>query len=101
MASSPQLPRKKVAVKQYRAALGYIAYQIGNLVSVERNRRGLTQEEIGVRVGIDQPYISSIENGISVPASVKNDQIDALFRALGLGDAQLHANFVKCWRDNG
>lgn len=99
-AFQPILPRKASALKQSRAALGAVAFQIGVLFAVERNRKKLTQYDFESATGVDQGYVSRLENGVPLPSSVTNDQIDELFAEVGLADAHVEMNFVKWWRDN-
>jgi transcriptional regulator with XRE-family HTH domain len=79
-----------------------VAFQIGTLVAVERNRNRMTQQELADAVGIRQIDVSGIENGEAVAKTVKDAQIDRLFSKVGLPrkSARLQANFVKWWRDN-
>ena len=69
-------------------------------MAVERNRHGLTQQDLAERVGIRQIDVSSLENGERLPRTVKDQQVDRLFRAVDLPGRGLHANFVKWWQDN-
>lgn len=78
-----------------------MAFQIGMLVAIERNRRNLTQEELAAAVGMDQVGISYIENGQPVSKPCPDNKIDALFSKLSLKAGGVQANFVKWWRDNG
>jgi len=94
------LPRKSTALARSRGALISVAFQIGTLVSVERNRRRMTQQDLANAVGIRQIDISSVENGERLPKTVKDQHIDKLFAAVELPKRGLHANFVKWWRDN-
>jgi ribosome-binding protein aMBF1 (putative translation factor) len=98
--TGPRLPRKRTALARSRGALESIAFQIGTLVAVERNRSRLTQQELADRVDIRQIDISTLENGERLPRTVTNKHIDKLFRAVDLPSRRLHANFVKWWRDN-
>ena len=94
------LPRKSTAIARSRGALQSVAFQIGTLVAVERNRRRMTQQELAGAVGIRQIDVSSIENGERLAKAVKDQQIDKLFVAVELPRRGLHANFVKWWRDD-
>lgn len=96
----PMLPRKSTALARSRGALVSVAFQIGTLVSVERNRHRMTQQDLAETVGIRQIDISSVENGERLPKTVKDQSIDKLFATVGLPKRGLHANFVKWWRDN-
>lgn len=96
----PMLPRKSTALARSREALKSVAFQIGTLVAVERNRRRMTQQELADKVGIRQIDVSSLENGERLPGTVKDQHIAKLFSALELPRKGLHANFVKWWRDN-
>lgn len=83
-----------------RGALQSVAFQIGTLVAVERNRHRMTQQELADKVGIKQNDVSAIENGERAPKSITDAKIDKLFVAVDLPRRGLHANFVKWWRDN-
>lgn len=56
-------------------------FRIGGQISVLRNRQGLTQKELGDKVGIDQAEISRIERGVANPTE---DTLAAIARALGV-----------------
>ena len=43
---------------------GYDAFKIGSLLHEARLARGLTQEELAAKVGMNKSYISKIENNI-------------------------------------
>jgi transcriptional regulator with XRE-family HTH domain len=94
------MPRKTTALARSRGALESVAFQIGTIVAVERNRRKMTQQELAEAVGIRQIDVSSIENGERVPKTVTDPKIDKLFVGVGLPRKGLHANYVKWWRDN-
>jgi transcriptional regulator with XRE-family HTH domain len=55
--------------------------QLGKRIRDWRTRRGLTQEELAHRAGLDYSYINQIENGRRNP-SVQT--IDRIARALGV-----------------
>jgi len=40
---------------------------IGNALRTARDEAGLSQEELGLRAGVDRSYISEIERGIKSP----------------------------------
>jgi transcriptional regulator with XRE-family HTH domain len=94
------LPRKTTALARSRGALESVAFQIGTIIAVERNRRRMTQQELAEAVGIKQIDVSGIENGEGVARTVTDQKIDKLFAAVDLPKKGLHANFVKWWRDN-
>lgn len=98
--AGPILPRKATALARSRGALKSVAFQIGTIVSVERNRRKMTQQEVAGVAKVSQITVSSIENGQRVPKTITDQKIDAVFGAVGLPKKGLHANFVKWWRDN-
>ena len=94
------LPRKLTALARSRGALESVAFQIGVIVAVERNRRRMTQQEVADAAGAKQVDVSALENGERLPKTVTDKKIDKLFRAVGLPSRGLHSNFVKWWRDN-
>lgn len=93
------LPRKSTGLARSRDSLRSVAFQIGTLVAIERNRKRLTQDTLGTAVSIDQVGISRLENGEPLQASDR--KIEALFERLGFGTGSQQANFIKWWRDNG
>lgn len=95
----PILPRKSTALKRSRGSLESIAFQIGVLVAVERNRQRLTQYELATAIGVDQTDISHVENGGA--ADLTDPQFNALFNKLNLSDGTLQREFLKWWRENG
>ena len=93
------LPRKATGLRRSRESLEGVAFQIGVLLAIERNRRRLTQWDLAEEVGMEQIDISRLENG--QPSRVTDAAVEALFDQLGLSsDSAVHANFVKWWRDN-
>jgi DNA-binding XRE family transcriptional regulator len=96
----PMLPRKATAQARIRGSLESVAFQIGTMLAVERNRNRWTQGELAARVGLNQIDISSIENGQPPPASTPDSTIGKLFKTLGFPTKGVHANYVKWWRDN-
>ncbi len=92
------LPRKATGLRRSRESLEGVAFQIGVLLAIERNRSRVKQWDLAQEVGMDQIDISRLENG--QPAGVTDAAVDALFGRLGLADGEVHANFVKWWRDN-
>jgi len=95
----PILPRKSTALKRSSGSLESVAFQIGTIVSVERNRSRSTQAQLASQVGVKQEDISSIENGVAT--KITNAQFDKLFHQLGLPKGGAHVNYLKWWRDNG
>lgn len=93
------LPRKQTSLAQSKAVLQSTAFQIGVIVSIERNRRGKSQEDVAAVAGVGQPAVSNIETGKPLTSTVSDAAIDAVFKAVGIGTG-MHANFVKWWRDN-
>lgn len=62
------------------------AYYIGKAIKAERLKQNLTQEELGIKVGVKKSQISKIESGkciITLPTMSK------VFKALGFGSASL------------
>lgn len=96
----PILPRKDTALLRARQSLESVAFQIGVIVAIQRNRWQLTQTDLGQQVGLSQIQISRIENGQPVGTGVTNKKIEALFEYIELPEDGAHANYVKWWRDN-
>lgn len=97
--TGPRLPRKGTAQKRSREAIEGLAFQIGVMVAIERNRWKMNQAELAAKVGTDQIVISRLENG--TPADMTNAKFDKLFKTLELNDAEVQCSFAKWWRDNG
>jgi len=62
--------------------------RLGELVRARRRVLGLSQEELGLRIGADQAYMSRIEGG---RINLTLDTIDALAKALETDAASLLA----------
>jgi DNA-binding XRE family transcriptional regulator len=99
--AGPILPRKATALARSREALRSVAFQVGTIVSVERNRRKMTQRQVAEVAKVSQITVSSIENGQRIPKTITDQKIERVFAAVGLSKKGIHANFVKWWRDNG
>lgn len=97
----PRLTRKDTAAKRARESLASVAYQIGILIAIQRNRWNMNQTDLAKKVGIEQIDVSNIENGQPTGKRVTDQKVDALFAQLDLKSAKLQANFLKWWRDNG
>lgn len=98
MPEGPRLPRKATFSRRIRESLEGVAYQIGVLLAVQRNRLDWTQWDLAAELGIEQIDISRIENG--EPTGVSDQKIDQLFTQLELEADSCHANFIKWWRKN-
>jgi DNA-binding XRE family transcriptional regulator len=96
----PILPRKRTVQANLKNALAGGAFQAGLLVSVERNRWNLRQEDLAELVGVKQTDISAIENG-SAGVSISDAQIRKLLKAIGLPTNSLVGKYLAWWRDNG
>jgi transcriptional regulator with XRE-family HTH domain len=96
--NGPILPRKSTALARSKGNLEAVAFQIGVIVAVERNRKRLTQTQLATTVGIDQVDVSALENG--QPAAITDAQTKALFKALGLDPDGVHCHYVMWWRKN-
>lgn len=49
--------------------------QLGQAVRAERVRRGLSQEELAERAGLDRTYISGLERGTRNPALTTQQKV--------------------------
>ena len=58
---------------------------IGKAIKAERKRQGLTQEQLGERMGIQKARVSKIESGKNISYSTVN----RTFKALGATSATL------------
>ena len=55
---------KKGTVNRDKFEKGYEAFKLGFLLQQARLEKGMTQEELAVKVGTTKSYISKIENNI-------------------------------------
>ena len=60
---------------------GLILTKFGEAVRRERRRRGLSQEDLGFKAGLDRTYISSVERG---KRNVSLLSIHRIAKALGV-----------------
>jgi transcriptional regulator with XRE-family HTH domain len=62
-----------------------------DIVVAERNKAGLTQQELASRLGKPQPWVSFVENGVR-----RLDALEfvALMRALGVEPEKVFRDFV-------
>ena len=44
--------------------LGYQAFELGYLIQEARLKKGITQEQLAQKIGMDKSYISKVENNI-------------------------------------
>ncbi|MEI6681380.1 MAG: helix-turn-helix transcriptional regulator [Bacteroidota bacterium] len=71
--------------KRDELELGYENFKIGAIIQEARLEKGLTQEELAIKVGTTKSYISKIEN------NVKEARISTLQKIVELGfGGQLH-----------
>ena len=72
------------------------AYRIGEAIKKARMEQNLTQEELGVRVGVKKSQISRLERGYSITIPT----MSRVFKALGITTATLdlgHIGKVALW----
>ena len=72
------------------------AYRIGEAIKKARIEQNLTQEELGVRVGVKKAQISRLERGYSITIPT----MSRVFKALGITTATLdlgHIGKVALW----
>ena len=60
-------------------------YFIGEAIKETRRKQGLTQEELGERMGVKKSYVSKMESGRNIAYST----IMRAFKALGVPSASL------------
>lgn len=94
----PRLPRKDTLRRRSREQLGGAAYLIGVLIAVQRNRLGLSQQDLANEIGIGQSELSDVENGGA--ARFTRAKINALFKRLDMADFDGQAAFVEWWAAN-
>lgn len=93
-----RLPRKDQTNASTRAAVGDVAFRIGLILAIERNRQRLNQSELAGLVGggTEQSHITRIERGI--PAGLTPARIAKLFEVLGMAEFRLQREFLKWWQ---
>lgn len=96
--SGSRLPRKAGTNKKTREAIQNVAFEIGIVIAIERNRFRLNQTELADLVGggADQNDISRIERGR--PTGFSNAQMNKLFKVLEMDEFQLQRFFLKWWQ---
>jgi ribosome-binding protein aMBF1 (putative translation factor) len=96
--SGSRLPRKSGTNKKTREAIENVAFEIGIVIAIERNRFRMNQTELAEQVGggADQSDISRIERG--KPTGFSNAQMNKLFRILEMEEFQLQRRFLKWWQ---
>jgi len=70
---------KRGTLKREEFENGYENFKIGFLIQQARLEKGLTQEELAIKVGASKSYISKIEN------DVKEVSISTLQKIINLG----------------
>jgi transcriptional regulator with XRE-family HTH domain len=70
--------------------------QIGNFIKDTRKKQGLTQDQLGERIGVKKAQVSRMENGshLTLPT------IEKTFKALGADTAHLDLGAlgeIKLW----
>jgi ribosome-binding protein aMBF1 (putative translation factor) len=70
---------KRGTAKRDKLEAGYENFKIGALIHDARIEKGLTQEELAVKVGTTKSYISKIENNI------KEVRISTLHKIVEIG----------------
>lgn len=96
--SGSRLPRKSGTNKKTREAIENVAFEIGIVIAIERNRFRLNQTELAERVGggADQNDISRIERG--KPTGLDSAQMNKLFKVLEMEEFKLQRRFLKWWQ---
>lgn len=60
-------------------------YKIGEAIKKERQKQGMTQEQLGIKMGVQKAQVSKIENGKNITYS----SIVRAFKALGAKTASI------------
>ena len=86
----PEPTPKPVPVRVLPVGMVEIEAQLARAVALqlqtEREGRGLTQEALGRRMGVNRTYVSKVENGAALPSV---SSLDRFAVALGLSLAEL------------
>ncbi len=78
---------KRGTPKREQLEKGYHEFKVGALIHQARLEKGLTQEELAVKIGTTKSYISKIENNI------KEVRLSTLQKIVEIGlDGQLQLN---------
>jgi hypothetical protein len=93
-----RLPRKDQTNARTRSAIADVAFQIGLVLAIERNRLGLNQSELAGLIGggTEQRHVSRLERGI--PAGLSSAQVTRLFKALAMTQFRRQPEFLKWWQ---
>ena len=97
----PILPRKDRTASEARSALGNCAFQIGVLLSIQRNRWGLRQEDLAAEIGGKQGDISALERGDRPSKPLTDPQLEKLFKVLDLSGEKQLREFLAWWQLHG
>lgn len=68
------------------------SYYIGEAIKAERLKQNLTQEELGLKIGVKKSQISKLESGKSI---ITLPTMSKVFKALGFGTATLDFGIGK------
>jgi hypothetical protein len=95
-----RLPRKTATNRKTRGALENVAFEIGIVIAIERNRFRWNQTELADQIGggADQNDISRVERGLS--GGFSSAQINKLFKMLEMQSFKLQREFLKWWQQN-
>ena len=66
--------------------------QFGRAVTAKREAAGVSQEELGIRIGNDQAYMSRVESG---QMNVTLNTVDKIARIIGVSPSELFEEIGK------
>lgn len=99
--AGPILPQRAKTARQARSALANTAFQVGVLLSIQRNRLGKRQGDLAAEIRCAQPDISRLERGLPPAKPLSDLQLKRLFKTLELADENQLRGFLKWWQTHG
>jgi ribosome-binding protein aMBF1 (putative translation factor) len=97
----PILPSKQKTARQARSTLLSGAFQVGVLIAIQRNRKGMRQEDLAEAIGRKQPDISGLERGARLARPLTDTQLKSLFEVLDLKRETRLREYLGWWQRHG
>lgn len=97
----PILPGRAKTAAQARSSLSNSAFQVGVLIAIQRNRKGMRQEDLAKAIGRKQPDISVLERGGRLTNPLTEKQLKTLFEVLDLKKERRLREFLGWWQKHG
>ena len=90
-----QNPRRKVAMDKVAQKIAQQLAQQGDTIVSLRLAKGLTQKELAKVTGLQQSYLSRIENQ---PCTISNHNIEKIAQALNSDSEAIRTAFSRHWQ---